>query len=378
MAVSKALSRSASQPAVFPPNKLLEKRIKQLTKGSGLFSGGSGSLKQEDDLDIIKQIIETDAAMSTTDSSASGCGDVETLRSQSLSHIPGQFPQTAGSLPSLPRAESMHILHANYNSAPDFMQFGKPFGCTAMGAVGHLQRDSQQTPFSGDSFQPPGICSGHSGLTGQNNMMGMPPGGVKGLDRLDVSRRNSLYESHSAAGTPVLTNESAQNTPHGAEPPFDFPYHQNSQLPGYSDHLAENRSSVLNAGEFGSGPLKKWGRQSDVGVLNVPSTFHYIVPGGKEGAESGDGTSGLLGRLQGTGLGGQGKEGDQRSPQLLSDYLATGSAEMGRAKPGEENQDSKLKGGGKDGVELDLFKGWCERVWRLAVGVRECGGWLLV
>lgn len=119
----KALSRSVSQPAVLPSSKLLEKRIKQLSKGSGLFAGGSGSHKQEDTSDIIKQIIETDVVMSSADQSC--VGSVETLRSQSLTHIPGQFPQTAGSLPSLPHAESIHILHANYNSAPDFMQFGK-------------------------------------------------------------------------------------------------------------------------------------------------------------------------------------------------------------------------------------------------------------
>ena len=343
----KALSRSASQPAVFPPNKLLEKRIKQLTKGSGLFAGGSGSQKQEDDLDIIKQIIETDVTVSSAESCT---GSVETLRSQSLSHIPGQFPQTAGSLPSLLHTENMHVMHVNYNSAPDFMQFGKscmgnfdgttPTGLEG-GEMGHLlRRDSQQTPFPGDSFQSP---TGYSGLTGQD--------GLIGGNGMDVSRRNSVYESHSAAGTPVLTNESAQNTPQGIGLPFDFPHLRNSHLPGYGDLGTENRNLPLTAADFGAGPPKKWEGQPSAGIPNVPNTFHYIVPSGDEGIESGS-SDGLLGRLQG------GREGTARDDKsvinntgMLSDYLIGGCVDMGGAKQqGEMGGAKQSKGGG--GLEL--------------------------
>lgn len=344
----KALSRSASQPAVFPPNKLLEKRIKQLTKGSGLFAGGSGSQKQEDDLDIIKQIIETDVTVS---SAAESCtGSVETLRSQSLSHIPGQFPQTAGSLPSLLHAENMHVMHVNYNSAPDFMQFGKSCmsnfdGTTPMGLeggeMGHLlRRDSQQTPFPGDNFQSP---SGYSSLTSQEDLMGGPSGG-KELDGMNASRRNSTYESHSAAGTPVLVNDGTQSTP-GL--PFDLPHLRNSHLPGYGDLSTENRNSPSSAAAFGAGPSKKWVGQPSAGIPNLPSTFHYIVSGSDESVAPGSSKVGGV----------QGEEGTVRDDKtvgntaLLSDYLVGGGVEVGAARQGEVAPGTKQsKGGG--GLEL--------------------------
>lgn len=343
----KALSRSASQPVVFPSGRLLEKRIKQLTKGSGLFAGGSGSQKQEDDLDIIKQIIETDVAMSSADSCVES---EETLRSQSLTHIPGQFPQTAGSLPSLPHAESMHILHANYNSAPDFMQFGKScisnFDGMPMGPeggvreMGHiLRRDSQQRPsFPRDDFQP--SSGGFSSLTGQDELMGDPPGGVKGLGG---SRRNSMYDNHSAVGTPVLTN-SAQSTPQGIGLPFDFPLHRNSHLPGYN---TENRNSLLRTGGFGPESL----RQPGATAPNIPNTFHYIVASAGGEVECSD-SDRLLGRLQGEDGGGQLKE----DAQLLSDYLVSGSMEVGGAKQEEVGgiKQERITGGG---LELSSLKG---------------------
>lgn len=154
-----------------------------------------------------------------------------------------------------------------------------------------------------------------------------------------------MYESHSAVGTPVLTNDSAQNTPQGIGSPFDFQPHRNPHLPGY---VTENGNSSLSAGEFGPESLKKWAGQSGSGIPNIPNTFHYIVPGGEEGVESRD-SDGLLGRLQGGGGGGQQKKAD-KSPSVahfLRDYLVGGSMEVGGAKQGEVGG-AKTRGGGSE------------------------------
>ena len=147
----RALSRSASQPAVFP-SKNLERKLKDITGGVAMFGEGDSQQKHEDDLDIIKQIIEDESMHSSRPPAASGgisggegmkglgtggkvgegnsdggdgLGlDSPSFRSQSLVHIPNQF-SFAGSLPSLHHAEDMHILHANYNSAPDLPQFSR-------------------------------------------------------------------------------------------------------------------------------------------------------------------------------------------------------------------------------------------------------------
>lgn len=334
MAVSKALSRSASQPVVFPSSKLFEKRLKQLT------AGGNGSQKQEDDLDIIKHIIEADVSVGSCEE---GMASLETLRSQSLSHIPGQFPQTAGSLPSLPHAESMHILHANYNSAPDFMQFGKShitdFDSMPMGLEGSrhiLGQDSQQSPFPGGNFQP-GI-GGYSGLTGQEEVMGVPGGGaMKNLDGQSVSRRNSLYESHSAVGTPVLTSDSARNTPQGTGSPFDFAHHRDSHIPSYSTldtASGEGRNTALSAEGFGPGTLKKWNGQPHIGVLSMPNTYQYIPHGDEKGVESGGSDVRTTGdtRLQRRQL--KSEDNSPSASGLLCNYLVGRPMEAG-PNPGE-------------------------------------------
>ena len=124
--IGKSLSRSASQPAVFPP-KLLEKRINQLMSirhGGAISSSGTERGRHEDDLDIIKQIIEKDESLHKTPDQLRETGIH--WRSQSLSHIPGEFSHSASSLPALHHADSLHILQHNYYSAPDFSQLRSP------------------------------------------------------------------------------------------------------------------------------------------------------------------------------------------------------------------------------------------------------------
>ena len=135
----KSLSRSVSQPVVFP-RKHLDRRLNKMNAsrshggagcggtgnrgtGDGGMDGSGGGSKHEDDLDIIKQIIEKDETLHDTADQVRQGG--MHFRSQSLSHIPGEF-SSVSSLPTLHHAESMHLLHSNYFSAPDFSQLNSP------------------------------------------------------------------------------------------------------------------------------------------------------------------------------------------------------------------------------------------------------------
>lgn len=135
----KSLSRSVSQPVVFP-RKHLDRRLNKINAsrthsgagcsgtgnggtGDGEMDGSSGGSKHEDDLDIIKQIIEKDETLHDTADQVRQGG--MHFRSQSLSHIPGEF-SSVSSLPTLHHAESLHLLHSNYFSAPDFSQLNSP------------------------------------------------------------------------------------------------------------------------------------------------------------------------------------------------------------------------------------------------------------
>ncbi len=318
----KTLSRSTSQPVVFPPNKLLEKRLKQLTKGAGVFTPGSNSQKHEDDLDILKQIIETDVAMATVlcedgRGGGGGCGMDEEMRSQSLTHIPGQFSY-AGSLPSLHHAESMHILHANYNSAPDFMQFGKSrlisFDASHTSLSSH-PRGAGAGEFGAEGYQ--GSFSGG----GQEKMGGM-------RTPAESRRRSSLYESHSAVTTPVLANDSAQSTPQS--PPFEFAPHRNVPLPaGFS-------SSGTEGGGYTPGPtsaLNKWNTQSNGSNIGTPNTYQYAPVTSTEGAVDHSSSctmaaeTGILGRQERAVLESMegGKVENPSSTSVLCDYLEGGN-----------------------------------------------------
>ena len=68
-------------------------------------------------MDLIHSIISRETSLEGSPP------DIQMIRSQSLSHIPREL----GSLPSLHHASSLHVLHENYASNPDFsISLGSP------------------------------------------------------------------------------------------------------------------------------------------------------------------------------------------------------------------------------------------------------------
>ncbi len=252
-----------------------------------MFSSGEGTQRHEDDLDIIKQIIETDISMHSEDPEDSGGHHVNSLRSQSLTHIPGQF-SSACSLPSLHHAESMHVLHTNYNSAPNFSHFDRM--CMGGGGGGYNGSLLHPDPGKRERFEtgrqppPPGMLVQDYPRTilgdrkpdvnnfpiysgGQEERTGMMQGAnQKGFDSQNLSRMNSLYDAQgqSAAGTPVSVNNSAQNTPISDGGLFDFSRSLTSCETGYREgssntSIADNRNLSLNAGGYDGNSLDRFG-----------------------------------------------------------------------------------------------------------------------
>ena len=190
----RSLSRSASQPVVFS-HKHLDRRLNKLSTsghhsgsrgaggggtGEGGMEAGNGSgSRHEDDLDIIKQIIEKDESLHDTADQVRQVG--MHLRSQSLSHIPGEF-SSVSSLPTLHHAESMLHLHSNYFSAPDFSQLRSPPGYNAM-----LEKHSAG-----------GVGTGDGGGDGSYHQL------------THESRSSSLGDCHAPLGTVTNQQQSQQ------------------------------------------------------------------------------------------------------------------------------------------------------------------------
>lgn len=152
---SRSLSRSASQPDIFPKLK-----GKLATKFPAALHSTSGS-HQRDDLDFIQQIINEDRSLDDGLVSLKDSGSQ--VRSQSLSHIPGFL--SSASLPVLPHADSIPILHSNYNSAPDFSLIRSPPDydiSTAvqkttppMATLTHESRSSSMSDFAAEQVADP-------------------------------------------------------------------------------------------------------------------------------------------------------------------------------------------------------------------------------
>lgn len=107
------LSRSYSQPAIYLSKNSHHARLKSLQRDKQ---------KHEDDLDIIKQIIEKDESLD--EESAGHLGLNAQGRSLSLSHV-NDF--SSGSLPILPHEDTIqHVLKANYFSVPNISQMESP------------------------------------------------------------------------------------------------------------------------------------------------------------------------------------------------------------------------------------------------------------
>ena len=363
MSVVSKLCRSASQPAVFPP-RLLEKRLKQLTGGTGVFTGGEGTQKHEDDLDIIKQIIETDISMHSVDPGDDRLPEMENLRTQSLDHIPGQFI-SAGSLPSLPHAESMHVLHANYNSAPDFLLFGKPRASSLHpvggGGEGSYNAGNKEpgplthnshTRSSLDGYHSPNTNLSYSPFSGQDDLAGSR----KSFDSQSHSRHNSLFESHSAASTPVFANDGSQNTPQGVGRLFNFAHQPVNHQSGYHGvdsgnitAIADNRSTSLSAEDYGPSSIQRWNGAGLSGDNPNLSNAYRIAPSetlsSTPSSSDKDGFLGANNRRQ--------SENDSGPPpttdlHMLSDYLTGGG------RNGQENPSDLLKSRNSDDVPNPL------------------------
>lgn len=251
----KSLSRSASQPVVFP-RKHLDRRLNKLNSGGGGghhtsggcgtgsgggASGGSGGEGgHEDDLDIIKQIIEKDETLhDTPDQVRQGGGGGIHFRSQSLSHIPGEF-SSVSSLPTLHHGESMHLLHSNYFSAPDFSQLSSPPGYNGMkhgGAGGGGDMGAGDSPYHqlthesrssslGDCHAavPTPLGSGGGGaVTNQNQPLG--GGGSSGQHQnnfgVNSDRRGSIFDSPNS----ISTAGYATNTPNATAGSLSLSHH---------------------------------------------------------------------------------------------------------------------------------------------------------
>ena len=298
----KSLSRSASQPVVFP-RKHLERRLNKLnaSRHQGGNCGGSGGgateeggvdggtagggSRHEDDLDIIKQIIDKDETLHDTADQVRQGG--MHFRSQSLSHIPGEF-SSVSSLPTLSHAESMHLLHSNYFSAPDFSQLGSPpsFGTKHGGGggandvVGGDLSYHQLTHESRSSSL--GDC--HSSIGSLTNQQPAQPLGSQQQQQqpplqqqvnnfsLNGERRGSNFDAHSMTGA---YNSNSLNLSHQGDggfgasthaSSFDFTRHRDSshslsysgsegnQTPGSYD-LSRRDSSISDALSTASGSI---------------------------------------------------------------------------------------------------------------------------
>ncbi len=226
-----------------------------------MFGDGDSQQKHEDDLDIIKQIIETDESVHAARQPGGGDGLKGTgkgsgedgdgslaLRSQSMTHIHNQFSY-AGSLPSLHHAESMHVLHANYNSAPDLPQFGKLHQQQHQqhvlspghqgGMLGAPPMDynlSSSSSYTGDGYNT-SMAHGGRGSTSSDRMLG-------GMQQRPRPSLESVYEEQNITVTSSSSFGSGAGNPQ-ARVSMDLGHTQPSSL---QPHLQQHRHSYSGGG----------------------------------------------------------------------------------------------------------------------------------
>lgn len=173
---------------------------------------------------------------------------------------------------------------------------------------------------------------------------------------METRRRSSLYESHSAVTTPVLTSDSQQTTPQairgeGVSPPFEFPPHGTvppNPLPvgypggegGSTSYSGGNGGAGFSGGESGSynnpppaaGLGGKWNPQPG---SRTPNTYQYTPATSAGGNVDHSGSStmsqtletGVLGRQERATL--DSREGGVKgthpaSSSVLNEYLRRG------------------------------------------------------
>lgn len=376
----KSLSRSASQPIVFP-RKHPDRRLNKLNTagggqhtssgcgtGSGGGAGGSsgGEGGHEDDLDIIKQIIEKDETLhDTADQVRQGGGGGIHFRSQSLSHIPGEF-SSVSSLPTLHHGESMHLLHSNYFSAPDFSQLSSPPGYNGLkhGGAGagdmgagdspyhqltHESRSSSLSDCHAAVPTPLGGGGGGGTLTNQNQPIGGGGGGTQQQQQhqnnfvANSDRRGSIFDSQqnsmSAVGYSSNTQVAAGplSLPHHSEgfgspivTTYDFTRHRDSSHSSLS--FSESDGSQTPVAGYGSASRHESNLSDSISSAGGASmSFQY--PSLSSGSRTNPLSSfaSTPNTSQDTNIGIRGGESSSSSSLPLRDYLASTAGGMCKA-----------------------------------------------
>lgn len=210
------LSRSYSQPAIFPPKRSQIAKLKSVNK-------------PEDDLDIINQIIETDETTLPPES-AGQINDAHG-RSLSLSHI-----NNFSSLPILPSNDESihHVLKANYFSAPDFSRLESPPSYES--CLGVKQEHCSRPLTHGSRSSSMGDCQA-------------------ACDRVDENinfssfgnRRSSLHTSHSLSNSLGDIHEQ----PFEANPCDSYSVSQNHHASPCVHHLSsDDLNNISGESEF--------------------------------------------------------------------------------------------------------------------------------
>lgn len=298
----KSLSRSASQPIVFP-RKHLDRRLNKLNAGGHQTSGGcgtgsgggassSGEGGHEDDLDIIKQIIEKDETLHDTADQVRQGGSGIHFRSQSLSHIPGEF-SSVSSLPTLHHGESMHLLHSNYFSAPDFSQLNSPPSYNGMkhgsAGAGDTGGDSPYHQLTHESRSSSlGDC--HAAMTNQQQQS-QPLGGGGSQQQPQNNfgdRRGSIFDAQNnmsavgysnTQGTPLSLPHHSEGfgSPHVTT--YDFVRHRDS-----SHSLSYSESDGSQTPATGYSSTRRESNLSDSissGAASISFQFPPLVGGSR-------------------------------------------------------------------------------------------------
>lgn len=365
----KSLSRSASQPVVFP-RKHLDRRLNKLNAGgggghqtsggcgtgSGGGAGGSGGEGgHEDDLDIIKQIIEKDETLhDTADQVRQGGGGIH-FRSQSLSHIPGEF-SSVSSLPTLHHGESMHLLHSNYFSAPDFSQLSSPPGYNGMkhggagaGDVGpgdspyHQLTHESRSSSLGDCHAavPTPLGGGGATVTNQNQPLGGGGAGSQQQNSFGVNgdRRGSIFDAQNSmtdAGYATNTgNAGPLSLPHHSEgfgspqvTTYDFKRHRDSSHSTLSYSESDGSQTPATGYSSGAGSARHESNLSDSLSSGAASlSFQYPSLAGGSRTNPLSSFTSTPTTSQDLNLGGGGESCSSSLP--LRDYLSSQPATAG-------------------------------------------------
>lgn len=202
---------------------------------------------------MIEQIINKDQSI---EHSPSSLPLQDHLRSHSLTNIPSEYSDMSTSMPVLPHAESIPVLHSNYYSAPDFSQLRSPPSYDSLTAT-----SSKTSP-------PLGILS-HENRSGSLTDFSSEHLGDQVADYMPQDHRNSAFESHTLPPT-TFSTQSTPNTMNyveGQTPNFDF-----------TDRRGSNQSSTANYSDLENRTPVFDFRRGNVPSSNIPDSFQFPSP----------------------------------------------------------------------------------------------------